>query len=170
MTNYTHHISGGIKIHPDQMISINDLLTDLIRRVPASFTMIIDKAGQCIVSSGEIGGANLVTLSALIAGDLAASQEIARLTGEYGNYQLVLREGDRTNALISEAGPHLVLFVQARSEVPLGWARILIRDAARSLEELIATPTKETKPLGMEIGFENLRDRFSRALEDLWSE
>jgi predicted regulator of Ras-like GTPase activity (Roadblock/LC7/MglB family) len=170
MEAYTHHLSGGVKILPNQMKDINRLISELYRRIPASFVMLADKSGQNLFANGDIGGANLITLSALIAGDFAASQEIARLTGEYGNHQLVLREGDRSHTLISEAGPHLILFVQASSTVPLGWARMQIRDASRNLEGILAAPSQHTKPFGTKVDFVSMRDQFSRALEDLLSE
>jgi len=170
MTEYVHHLSGGFTILPKQMKDINHLVSDLFNRIPASFVMLADKSGQNIFSNGDIGGANLVTLSALIAGDFAASQEIARLTGEYGDHQLVLREGDRLHTLVSEAGPHLILFVQASSGVPLGWARMLIRDASRDLETILAASNKHTEPIGMNVDFGNFRDRFGQALEDLLPE
>jgi predicted regulator of Ras-like GTPase activity (Roadblock/LC7/MglB family) len=170
MTQYTHHLSGGVKILPTQMKDIDELVSILFQRIPASFVMLADKSGQNIFSNGDVGGTNLITLSALIAGDFAASQEIARLTGEYGDHQLVLREGDRSHTLISEAGPHLILFIRTSSEVPLGWARMLIRDASRKLEGILTAPSKHTKPIGMNVAFSNMRDQFSRALEDLLSE
>jgi predicted regulator of Ras-like GTPase activity (Roadblock/LC7/MglB family) len=132
---YAHRTSSDITIYPDQMKAINSLLLDLVEQVPAQFSMIMDVAGQAIACRGEIGETNVVTLGALVAGDLAASKEIARVTGEYQNYQMILREGDRTHAFIYEAGPHIILFVQVPSDVPLGWSRRFIREVAYRVGE-----------------------------------
>lgn len=168
LKEYANYVSGGISIHPEQMSRIHDLLADLNRRTPAKFSLIADAAGQSIACEGEIGGVNIVTLAALVASDLAASQEIARLTGELDNYQLVLREGKRTHTLISEAGPHFLIFAQIQSDVSLGWARTLIREAARKLLEIVATPIEDKSKANLDLRPKSVFDHFSRALDDLW--
>lgn len=168
LKEYSSYISGGIAIHPEQMNLIRALLSDLNRRTPAQFSLVVDAAGQSIACEGEIGQVNIVTLAALVASDLAASQEIARLTGELDNYQLVLREGKRTHTLISEAGPHLIVFAQIQSNVSLGWARTTIRETARKLLQIISTPIEEEPNVDLNLQPKSVFDHFSRALDDLW--
>ena len=165
--NY-HDPPEGLRIFPSQNRAIDRVLTDLIMTIPAHFSLVTNVAGQRISSQGESRGLDLVVLGALVAGDLAASKEIARITGEYQDYQLILREGKRTHIFISEAGPHLVLFVQVRSDVPLGWARILILEAALLLEEIIASPIDVLESKDLDLEPQDLHDDFSHALEDLW--
>ena len=78
-----------------------------------------------------------MSLDALISSDLAASQEIARVTGEYQNHHMILHEGKTSHTFISGAGPHLVLFVKVLSEIPLGWSRKYVREAVSKIEEII---------------------------------
>lgn len=170
MTEDAYHLLGGVKLLPQHLKDINEQVSDLFQRIPSSSVMLADKSGQNISSNGEIGGKNLVTLDALLDGDFAASQEIARHTGESCNHRLVLGEVDRSHMLISEAGPHLILFIQTRDDVPLDWARMPIHDASRNLEGIIAAPGRHTDPIGMKIDFRNMRDQCSRALEELLQE
>jgi predicted regulator of Ras-like GTPase activity (Roadblock/LC7/MglB family) len=167
---YAHRTSSDITIYPDQMKAINSLLLDLVEQVPAQFSMIMDVAGQAIACRGEIGETNVVTLGALVAGDLAASKEIARVTGEYQNYQMILREGDRTHAFIYEAGPHIILFVQVPSDVPLGWSRRFIREVAYRVGEILPLSYGDMTDVGLDLDPENVRDEINDAFEDLWSE
>lgn len=167
---YAYRASSDITIYPDQMKAINSLLLDLVEQVPAQFSMLIDVAGQAIACKGEIGETNVVTLSALVAGDLAASKEIARVTGEYQNYQMILREGDRTHAFIYEAGPHVILFVQVPSDVPLGWSRRFIREVAYRVGEILPLSYEDMTDVGLDLDPGDVRDEFNDAFEDLWSE
>lgn len=169
LEQYDHHLSGGTTIYPEHMRLIKCVLSDLALNVPVLLTLLTDTAGQNIACDGEIGETNLVTLGALIASDLAASQEIARVTGDYRNHHMILHEGKTSHTFISGAGPHLVLFVQVPSNIPLGLSRKYIREAVRKVEEIIGA--SRAKREGMKIGFDSngLKDTVDHAIEDLWS-
>ena len=154
---------------PPHMYVIEQTLSYLFSRVPAEFLLLLDTTGQSISACGNNKDVDLSVLGALIAGDLAASQQIARITGEYRNYQMVLREGDLTNIFITDAGEHLILFVQVPSDIPLGWARMLIREAARRLGETVSSPL-HNMILGVELRHQDLADQFDHAIGDLLSE
>ena len=88
---------------------------------------------------------------------------------------MVFREGQNINTFTCEAGYHLALLVQASTEAPLGWARMVIRKAAGELAHIAATPTKEeVKNTAAEpneaLQQEDLPNLFSDALDDLWLE
>jgi hypothetical protein len=109
-----------------------------------------------------------VALGSLVAGDLAASQEIARLTDQYENYQLILREGPKANTFICEAGSHLVLFVRVDKEVPIGWARLLIHETSRQLAEVVAAPPAEVAKLDLGLDDDKLSAMFGDGLDSIW--
>src|SRR5512133_1059607 len=84
---------AGFSIHPDQMAVINDRLSRLLEDIPAKTIILVDTSGQLVSALGDNRGTDTTALGALIAGDLAASQEIARMTGESQAFQMILREG-----------------------------------------------------------------------------
>ncbi|NMB88357.1 MAG: hypothetical protein GYA17_08340 [Chloroflexi bacterium] len=160
----------GITIYPAHDRAIERVLADLMQRCPAQFVLVTDVSGLIISTQGDRGGVELVGLASLVAADLAASQEIARLTGQYQSYQLILREGSKTNTFISEAGHYLVLFTQVGTEVPLGWARFLIREASCRLEEIISTPPDQMGSLDLGLGEKQLSDVVGDALDAMWTD
>lgn len=172
--NYGHYnLRSGLTIYPVQQEAIDRLLFDLGKQIPAHFLLLTDVTGQAVSVWGEQSQVNLVALGSLVAGDLAASQEIARLTGQYENSQLILREGRQTHTLIAEAGLHLALFIQVSSETPLGWARMLIRKAAQQLAEAAATPPGQHQPdeqIDRGLNQADLVDLFTGALDEMWQE
>jgi hypothetical protein len=101
----------------------------------------------------------------LVAEDLAAGQEIGRITGEYKSCQLALREGEKYNTFIAEAGLFLVVFILLAREVPLGWARMLIQEAARHIAEIISTPSDEISNLKIGLDDENLQNIIGDAFD-----
>ena len=170
-------LRSGITIYPSQGKEINHKLSDLSNRAPALFVMLIDITGQIISAMGNQENVDLISLGSLVAGDLAASQEIARLTHQYNDNQLVIREGENTHTFIIEAGQYLALFAQVADDVPLGWARMLIQQTARQLAEIVAqippeakeAEEKATSELNQTFN-EKLPDLFGDALDDLWED
>jgi predicted regulator of Ras-like GTPase activity (Roadblock/LC7/MglB family) len=163
-------LRSGLSLYPSHYAAIDQALLDLTRRIPATLVLLADVTGQVVSARGEQGPVDLVALASLIAGDMAASQEISRLTGEYQNYQLILREGRRMHTFISEAGHYLVLLVQVTKDVPLGWARLLILEAARYLADIAAAPAASSEDFQVDLQQDELPDLFSSALDELWTE
>ena len=159
----------GATIFPSQDQAIERVLVDLKEHCPAQFILVADVSGQLVSTQGERGPADLVALSALIAGDLAASQEIARLTGQYQSHQLVLREGQMSSTFLVEAGRFLVLFVRVSSEVPLGWARLMILEAGRQIGEIMAAPPDLVEEMHLDLGEKNLSDAVGDLLDSMWA-
>jgi predicted regulator of Ras-like GTPase activity (Roadblock/LC7/MglB family) len=155
-------------LYPRHDQAIRRVLGELALKCPTQFLLLAGVSGQPIASEGEKGGTNLSSLGALLAGDLAASQEIARQINQYQSYQLILREGNESNIFLSEAGPHMILFARVDREVPLGWARILILETCRQLAEVAAARPDEID--GMELGLheEKLSSLIGAGLDSVW--
>jgi predicted regulator of Ras-like GTPase activity (Roadblock/LC7/MglB family) len=169
-----YNLRSGLVIYPIQQEAIEELLSNLLQQIPARFILLVDITGQVITSCGDQSQIkDLVALGSLVAGDLAASQEIARLSGQYEKAQIVLREGPTAHTFICEAGHHLALLVQISTETPLGWARVLIRQATVKLARLAATvPTDKTSAPSVEpiLKQKDLSNLFDDALDSLWME
>lgn len=113
-----YSLRSGLTIYPSQDKLISQTLVELKQKLPAHLIVLVDVTGQVVSAQGEQQNVDLVSLGSLIAGDLAASQEIARLTGQYQDNQMVLREGQNFHTFIIEAGMHLALLVQVPDSVP----------------------------------------------------
>lgn len=159
---------SGFSIFPAQVMKIEALLKELRADIPARYLMLVDSSGQYITSVGGYQTIDTDALGSLIAGDLAASQEIARMTGEYQDFQSILREGERSHIIISEAGKFLVVFAQFSKDVPLGWARRLIKKAAQELGNIVLSNSEDAATAQNELGQDNLPEQFIDALDDIW--
>ncbi len=160
---------SGFSLSAERIAGIQKRLDDLLSAIPARLIVLVDMTGQFVTASGEIQKVDTDALGSLVAGDLAASQEIARMTGEYQDFQMILREGQRSHIVISQAGDYLIFLVQFSKEVPLGWARKMIQNAAAEIGDLVLQPSTEATPnLSDHLASDGLTDLFSDALDDLW--
>ncbi len=174
-TQSGYNLRSGLVIYPAQQEAIETLLGKLAQQTPTTFLLLADVTGQVISTRGGQGETNTVALGSLVAGDLAASHEIARLTGQFQEYQMVLREGQSTHTFICEAGHHLAMLIQVSTDVPLGWARITIRKAAQKLAEITNAPLEAAREAEemiaeLDLDTEDFHALFDEALDDLWME
>lgn len=168
--NVKVNLRGGLSLTVNQINQIHQYLSKLLESVPAKFALLVDTSGQLVTTTGDKGRIDPSILGSLIAADLAASQEIARLTGEFQDYQMILREGDKTHIIISEAGKCLAFLVIFSREVPIGWARRLIQNSARDIGALCERMDTNTLEQPEEVVTGNLPDLFTDALDQIWKD
>lgn len=164
-----HYVSTGLILSAEQARAIDEILADVRARTPAVLVVLTARDGQFISASGDnLHHMDLVGLGSLIAGDLAASHQIAQLAGVYEDYQIVLREGHNSHILVADAGPQMALFMLVSSTVPVGWARLLGREAARALAKTGAAVGR-TSEIITRTTSADLASEFDKALGDLWN-
>jgi predicted regulator of Ras-like GTPase activity (Roadblock/LC7/MglB family) len=164
-----HYVNTGLILSADQARAIDSILASLRDRAPAALVLLTARDGQFISACGDsLRRIDLVNLGSLIAGDLAASHQIAQLAGVYEDYQVVLREGRNSHILVADAGPQMVLFVLVAATVPVGWARLLGREACRALAEIVSSLPKAGEPSPRPAAGVDLPAEFDKALGDLW--
>ncbi|GAP12594.1 hypothetical protein LARV_00330 [Longilinea arvoryzae] len=159
----------GLILYPSQDQAIDKVLSSLMEKIPAQYILLADSSGQVISVSGKREQADPVALGALVASDMAASQEMAHLTGEVQNYNMILREGPEINTWIVNAGPNLVLMFKVSSDVPLGWTRLVIRRAAELIAEIADAPVEEEpSESSLDIDQVDFSSEIDKSLEELW--
>lgn len=159
----------GISIFPSQDKAFDQILSDLLNKAPARFILLTDISGQIISACGERGKADLVALGSLAAGDLAASQEIARISsGEYQENQMIMREGTKMHTIIYKTGPYLILLLQITSDVPLGWVRFLVKQAAVKINLVLTSDPEKVDDCVSEFKNSDLQEQVADLFNDLW--
>ncbi len=165
--NPTQIMQKRVFVTPAQQSAIEKIALNLKAKTPARFILVADRNGHVVVFSGDgMQDAGLAELAALLAGDLAASQEIARLTGAFQQKQLILREGEKQNTFLCEAGGDLVLFMQSDAEVPLGWARLLVLEAGG---QLAAMQLRSDEDETMGFNGNGFKQNLDEAIDGLWN-
>ena len=157
-------------IFPSQARGIEKVLDELLDKASAQSVLLADASGELVASRGELDNHNRAVLSSLIASDLAASHEISHLTGEYDDFQMILREGRASHIFITGAGPKLVLFAQIAEKVPLGWARLALKQAAQLLHRIIQAGPDERVDVAINFNQEEIANQLGVSLDSIWKE
>jgi predicted regulator of Ras-like GTPase activity (Roadblock/LC7/MglB family) len=163
-------LQNGLTLYPAHDQAIDAILNELEKLCKTKLIILTDTSGQLISMHGNRQEADVISLGTLAAGDLAASQEIARLTGELDKSQMIIREGTSVFTFITAIEKEMVLFVQTWRETPPGWSRLLILSAARKIEQVIKTSFKKVADLDLEINKPELMEKISSTLDSMWSE
>ena len=83
--------------------------------------------------------------------------------------QLILRENEGEHSFISEAGDFLILFVLTSSDVPLGWARLLIQQVGKELAMCVQNSSNGHAIEDLNLGSEGFGQDLEDNIESLWS-
>lgn len=162
-------LPSQIEMYPQKDDAIDQVLKAVKERCPAQLVLAVETNGVLISILAEREVTDPVALASLVAGDIVASQEIARMTGQYQRYQLILREGLATNTFIAEAGDVMILFVQVEKAIPIGWARLVINEACRQLATIIVSEPEDIKKLDIGLREEDLGRLIDDAMNSIWA-
>ena len=107
------------------------------RESNARLVYLIDKAGQQIACFGGIDGVDPTALASLTAGNVAATDGLARLIGEK-EFSILFHEGERDNLHISVVGGRVILVVVFDERSSLGLVRLRVKKASSELVEIFS--------------------------------
>lgn len=112
---------------------IESLLEQLELKLPGSSLLLTDIAGRPISFSNNAHHSDPVSLGALVAGNMAATTEIAHQIGEHQPFQMIFHEGDQNNIYLCDVGGSFLLVVVFDDSLQLGVVRLFTRQALKEL-------------------------------------
>jgi predicted regulator of Ras-like GTPase activity (Roadblock/LC7/MglB family) len=122
-------------MYQEEFDRISQVLNRLKVDANAKIVFLVDKNGQQIAGAGEIDLVDTTSLASLTAGNVAATDGLARLIGER-EFTILFHEG-QDNIHISIVGQRLILVVIFDERSSLGLVRLRVRKAAADLEEIL---------------------------------
>ena len=125
-----------IVMYEEEFNQIKQIISKLRVDANAKVVFLVDKNGQQIAAQGEIEHLDTTSLASLTAGNVAATDGLARLIGEK-EFSILFHEGERDNIHISIVGQRLILVVIFDERSSLGLVRLRVRKAAGDLEEVL---------------------------------
>lgn len=129
--------SKVVSFDATQYEGIKKYLGELYSKTRAKVVLFADMAGQIIGERGDTAGMNTTVLSALAAGDFAATAEIAKLVGEGDRFKLHLHEGERKNVYLTNVGEQFFMIIIFEANVALGMVRVYTKKAVESLMNIV---------------------------------
>ena len=100
----------------------------------ARVVFLVDKDGQQIAAQGDVGNLDTTSLASLVAGNVAATDGMARLIGEK-EFPTLSHEGERESIHISVIG-RLLLVVVFDDQSSLGLVKLRTKQISRQLASI----------------------------------
>ena len=149
---------------------IEKILSEQMEKAQAKLILLLDTSGQVISFQGRRGNIDLVALGALAAADMAASQEMARISDLYQENPMIIREGSKVNTIIYQINRDFILLCMVPSSVPMGWFCYLVRNTAEQVKQVVIKVKKNTAELKLDDNSENFAAMVSDALNQVWKD
>ncbi len=120
-------------MYEEEYQQIKDSLQRLQVDSNAKFVFLVDKSGQQIAAHGDMAGVDATSLASLTAGNVAATDGLAKLIGEK-EFSILFHEGERDNIHISLVAQRVILVVIFDEKSSLGLVRLRVKKASQELE------------------------------------
>ena len=143
-------------LYDDEFRKIKDSLARLASDANANVVFLVDKNGQQIAAVGDLQSLDTTSLASLTAGNVAATDGLARLIGEK-EFSILFHEGERDNIHISIVAQRVILVVIFDERTSLGLVRLRVRRAMSELERIfeeIASKAEKDKQ-ALSVDFES---------------
>ena len=130
-------MSGAdLVLHPEEYERIREILGRLRTECNAKIVFLVDKNGQQIAATGEIERIDTTALASLAAGNVAATDSLARLLGEK-EFSILFHEGEKDNLHISVVAGKVILVVIFDERSSLGLVRLRVRRGSTDLKSVL---------------------------------
>src|SRR5712692_6754832 len=124
-------------LYDEEFRKIKESLNRLASDANANVVFLVDKNGQQIAAVGDLETLDTTSLASLTAGNVAATDGLARLIGER-EFSILFHEGEKDHLHISIVGERVILVVIFDDRSSLGLVRLRVKKAAQELNDIFA--------------------------------
>jgi predicted regulator of Ras-like GTPase activity (Roadblock/LC7/MglB family) len=126
-------IPQDLVLYEEEFQKIKQAMQRLLQDASANLVFLVDKNGQQIAAVGDMNSVDTTSLASLTAGNVAATDGLARLIGEK-EFSILFHEGEKDNIHISIVARRVILVVIFDERASLGLVRLRVRRATAELE------------------------------------
>jgi predicted regulator of Ras-like GTPase activity (Roadblock/LC7/MglB family) len=124
-----------VVMYDEEFNQIKSIISKLRVDANAKLVFLVDKNGQQIAAHGNIDNLDTTSLASLTAGNVAATDALAKLIGEK-EFSILFHEGERDNIHISIVGLRVILVVIFDERSSLGLVRLRVKKASLELGQV----------------------------------
>ncbi len=154
-------MNNTLVMYEEEFQAIKLLLNTLRMDASAKIVFLVDKNGQQIADAGDVDSIDTTSLASLTAGNVAATDGLAKLIGEK-EFSILFHEGRKDNIHISIVGQRLILVVIFDERSSLGLVRLRVRKASADLEKVL----NEMEAKATEVGTVETISPFAEITDD----
>ncbi len=150
-------------MYEEEYLQIKDILHRLQVDSNSKIVFLVDKNGQQIAVMGDMRGVDATSLASLTAGNVAATDGLAKLIGEK-EFSILFHEGERDNIHISLVAQRVILVVIFDEKSSLGLVRLRVKKASQELERTFEVLLRKSE------ADRGSRDRFDSPFAEITDE
>jgi predicted regulator of Ras-like GTPase activity (Roadblock/LC7/MglB family) len=143
--------SADFVLYEEEFRHLEEALRRLRQEANAKAIFLIDKNGQQIASAGDIEQFDTTSLASLTAGNVAATDGLAKLIGER-EFSVLFHEGQQDHIHISVVAKRAILVVIFDHRSSLGLVRLRVKRAAVDLEKVFDAMRQKGERSGQGTG------------------
>src|SRR5258708_16767276 len=130
-------MAPDIVMYEEEFNQIKAIISKLRVDANSKVVFLVTKNGQQIAGNGEIEKLDTTSLASLPAGNVAATDGLARLIGEK-EFSILFHEGEKDNIHISIVAQRVILVVIFDERSSLGLVRLRVKKASEELNRVFA--------------------------------
>ncbi|MBR2979542.1 MAG: roadblock/LC7 domain-containing protein [Myxococcaceae bacterium] len=150
-------MNSPMVIYEDEFKQMADVCERLRMDANAKAVFLIDKNGQLILTTGKHEHLDTTALASLTAGNIAATDGLAKLIGER-EFSILFHEGERDSLHISLVASQIILVVMFGDETSVGLVRLRVRKATDELVKIVQSLLDKTQNPGANSPFAEISD------------
>ena len=127
--------TSELVLYQEEFQRLDGALKKLRQDANARAIFLIDRTGQQIAAAGEIEQFDTTSLASLTAGNVAATDGLAKLIGER-EFSVLFHEGQQDHIHISIVAKRAILVVIFDDRSSLGLVRLRVKRASVDLEKI----------------------------------
>ncbi len=136
--------SPDMVMYEEEYQKIKSIITRLRGESNAKLVFLVDKNGQQIAVQGDLENLDATSLASLTAGNVAATDGLAKLIGEK-EFSILFHEGEKDNIHISIVAQRVILVVIFDSRSSLGLVRLRVKKASVELTEVFESVVRKIR-------------------------
>ncbi|MGH9360683.1 MAG: roadblock/LC7 domain-containing protein [Thermoanaerobaculia bacterium] len=137
-------MSADFILYEEEFKQLEEALRRLRQEANAKAVFLIDKNGQQIASAGDVQQFDTTSLASLTAGNVAATDGLAKLIGER-EFSVLFHEGQQDHIHISIVAKRAILVVIFDDRSSLGLVRLRVKRAGGDLERVFETMAEKSE-------------------------
>jgi predicted regulator of Ras-like GTPase activity (Roadblock/LC7/MglB family) len=152
--------SMDLILYEEEIRALEEVLRRLRNDSNARAVFLIDKNGQQMAADGDIDKFDTTSLASLTAGNVAATDSLAKLIGER-EFSVLFHEGERDHIHISIVSKRAILLVIFDERSSLGLVRLRVKRASVEFDKIfdtLAQKAKDGPAAGHESPFSEITD------------
>lgn len=128
----------------DDVRQLGGLLDTFVQDAQAHCAMLVDRSGRLLTQAGDTGVMDNITFASLVAGDFAASDQLARLLGEE-EFASLYHAGEGRSMFLADISGWGILAALFDGKTTLGMIRLRSKATVPKLAEVFEAISARAK-------------------------